>query len=94
MAISCDFSWRGIVVKNAYIRVDKIFGAKRPDLVVPDNPIEPKWFAAVGIYADSEQSVPIVVLDISIPFVTDQSPYPGLYEALKNMPQFPGATDC
>ncbi len=94
MAISCDFTWRGIVVKNAYIRVDKIFGSKRPELPIPDAPNEPKWYAAVGVYADSGQNIPLLIVDVSIPFVTDESPYPGLYSALKTMPEFSGAVDC
>lgn len=94
MAISCDFQWRGVVIKNAYIRVDKIYGSKRVELPIPDAPNDPKWFASAGVYADPNQTVPVLIVDVSIPFVTDESPYPRLYATLKAMPEFSGAVDC
>ncbi len=94
MAIQCDYIWRGVTIADAYIRVDTIAGGKRDGFIVPEIPFDPKWRAVIGVYANANQPEPFIKLDISIPWDGDNSPYPGLYAALKSMPEFSGATDC
>lgn len=94
MAIQLDFTWRGVMVPNAYVRIDHIAGGKRENRPTPDHPGEAVWQAVAGIYATAQEPVPILQVGLVVPFVDDQSPFVPLYEALKLLPEFAGATDC
>ena len=95
MAIKLNFIWRGVTIPQAYVRIDHIQGGKREERVTPSMSGTAVWQASVGVYADSGQNVPILVLGISVP-ITDinESPFIPLYAALKAMPDFAGAVDC
>ncbi len=94
MAIQCNFNWRGILIKDAYIRVDIVTGGKRWGQIVPEMPFQSIWQGQVGIYSNSDERVPLLTMDISCPWNGEESPYPTLYDTLKAMPEFAGAVDC
>lgn len=97
MAITLEFTWRGVVLPNAYVRLDDIRGSKLSTRPMPQQGSTGVWHSVVGIYADSvaaTQHPPVLTLDVSIPFVTDEAPMPLLYAMLKTMPEFSGAIDC
>ena len=94
MAISLNFSWRGLTIPNAYIRIDTVKGGKRENRPTQQMPGEAIWHAIAGVYANPEEVVPLFSVDIVIPFTSEVSPYPSLYAALKAAPDFAGAVDC
>lgn len=94
MAIMLDLSWRGVVVPNAYVRVDRITGGKREFSPNPQVPGQSVWVGVFGIYANPSESVPLWAVEVIIPFDTEESPFPGLYAALKESPDFSNGVDC
>jgi hypothetical protein len=94
MALSTNYTWRGVTINDAYIRVDHILGGKREGRITPEMPGEQIWSATVGIYADSAQDVPITTLSVIVPMVIEDTPFDTIYTHLKTLPEFTGATDC
>lgn len=94
MAITCNYSWRGITVPNAYIRVENVNGGKRENRPTPQMAGEAIWVGHIGIYASSTEPVPINTLTLIIPWDGEVSPYNLFYAELKAMSEFSGATDC
>lgn len=99
MAIKKDYTWRGVLVPQAYIRIDQISGGMRVPRGIPKPANEPPvtaaiWLATVGIYADATQYVPIMTLNLSAPITNpNESPFAALYAALRALPEFTGALD-
>lgn len=93
MAIRKDITWRGVLIKNAYIRIDHVRGGKRENRIVPTDEGQSIWQGQVSVYADKNEPVPIFVTDVSIPFADNQAPYPSMYAAMKASPEFLGAAD-
>lgn len=94
MAITLNFKWRGLTIPGAYIRVDHVRGGKRENRVTHDMPGEAIWHGVAGVYATPEEDTPIFTVDVVVPFIADESPFPALYSALKAAPDFEGAVDC
>lgn len=94
MALCGEFTWRGVTVPSAYVRIDSIRGGKYMPQIVPERPTESYWSATAGVYADNTQSVPLLSVDVKAPFTVEESPYPGLYAALKQIPSLSGMVDC
>ena len=94
MAIRLNFTYRGVVIPQAYIRINHITGGKYEDKVTPNNVRIPTWRATVGVYASATEETPIVTLSVTTPLTNmNQSPFVSLYAALKAMPEFAGAVD-
>lgn len=94
MALQLDFPWRGVTIPQAYVRLDHVRGGKRENRSTPQMPGEAIWHGVVGIYADANQPVPLFTVDVIVPWVADQDPFPVLYAALKAAPEFAAAVDC
>lgn len=94
MALTKDMTWRGVPITGAYIRVDHVRGGKRENRPTPQHDGEAIWQAHVGIYADQNQPVPVLTVDVIVPFLPDESPFPAIYAALKASADFAGAVDC
>lgn len=94
MAITLNMNWRGVNIPNAYVRIDHTRGGKRENRHTPQMPGEAIWHAVVGVYASSEETVPIFTVDVIVPFTAEESPFPSLYATLKMAPEFEGAIDC
>lgn len=94
MAITLNLPYLGLLIPNAYIRIDQVTGGKREGGPVPDSPKLAIWRGTAGVYASKEQDQPILQAFVIVPFISDQSPFPALYEALKLLPEFAGSVDC
>ena len=93
MAIRKDITWRGVLIKNAYIRIDHVRGGKRENRTVPTDAGQSEWYGEISVYANRNEPVPIFTMSASIPFEDNQAPYPAMYVAIKNLPEFAGSTD-
>jgi hypothetical protein len=57
MAIKTDYNFKGIEIKDAYIRIDRIFGSAKEG-----------WTALVGVYNITTEEVPAVEYKLPIGF--------------------------
>jgi hypothetical protein len=94
MALTLNLPWRGLVIPNAYVRIDHVRGGKREGNITPNSPTLALWYAVAGVYADENQQIPLWTLDVRVPFFADESPFGPLYDELKALPEFEGAVDC
>lgn len=94
MAICANFTWRGVTISSAYIRIDYVYGGKRVPKVVPDRPYESYWVGNVGVYSEETQEEPFYTTAVSVPYVAEESPYPLLYAVVKAMPEVINPVDC
>lgn len=93
MALQKTITYRGLTIPNAYIRVDTMAGGKRERRATPQTSGEAVWAATVGIYADAGQGMPVIEMEITVPFDPAQRPMPQIYAALKALPDLSEATD-
>ena len=85
MAIKKAIKFKGLSIKDAYVRVDRIFGGKREG-----------WNSVVAIYASAESSVtdePIETFNVTAPYVEGELPYVAIYNSVKTQERFTGSTD-
>jgi len=95
MAIKTNYNFKGIEVKDAYIRIDRLFGSSKEN-----------WTALVGVYNITTEEVPAIEgeeakvetvynkldeFNIVAPFSADDRGYESLYSELKA--KF-GGIDC
>lgn len=84
MALKATKTVKGIEIKDAYVRVDRIFGGKREG-----------WNSLVSVYASSEAAEPIEQFNCSAPYEAEEAnPYALVYPAIKAMDGFESAVDC
>ena len=83
MAIQGSITYKGITANNAYVRIEDVRGGHMHD-----------WTGTVRLYYDKDSAdVPgsinaLDAFDVSTAYVANTSPYPDLYAALKNKPQY------
>lgn len=76
MAIIATYKDITTEVKNAYIRVERIWGCKLDG-----------WSAWVHVYAKEGNDQPAApVFSVNAPYVEGQNPFVALYEALEKLP--------
>lgn len=87
MALQTELDFRGIPLKNAYIRVDRLYGGKQ----------ENSYGSVVGIYADQAaaeaKQPPLDQFNFTVPYVADEHPFTLLYAGLK-ADKYPDAVDA
>lgn len=93
MALKKTLTYRGLTIPGAYIRVDTMAGVKRQRRATPQVPGEAIWAATVGIYAAAGQDMPVIEMEITVPFDPAQRPMPQIYAALKALPDLADAED-
>ena len=86
MAIKTNYNFKGIEVKDAYIRVDRLWGSSKEG-----------WTALVGVYIKTLKEVPAVEakeatqievtekideFNINTPYVADERGYVSIYKVL------------
>jgi hypothetical protein len=83
MALKKTIKFKGIEIKNAYIRVWKFEGSKS------------EIFIGVGFYKDSESEIfDSKTFNITSYNLDGSNPIAQAYEHLKTLPEFAGAEDC
>lgn len=85
MALSCDWEYRNVGVKPAYIRiVGTTFSRERGDA-----------FISAHVLANSEALLPIDTITLSVPYATDTgNVVEWAYSQLKALPEFADAIDA
>jgi len=83
MAITQSLTVRGIVLPEAYIRIDRLTGGKYAG-----------FQAEVGLYARQDVSLPLDTVGFAFGFVAGQDLLETAYAALKGLPEFKEAKDC
>lgn len=73
MAVTATYKTSAVEVKEAYIRIDRIWGSK-----------EEGWNAWVNVY--DKAGVSHATFHVSTPFVADQNPFVELYKEIENLP--------
>lgn len=70
MPIIADYNSEGLTVKNAYIRIHRIWGSK-----------EEGWNGWVAVREAKDLAI-LTQFHICCPYVEDENPYPALYHAV------------
>ena len=90
MAIQGKFTYRGLDIENAYVRIDEVHGGKLLG-----------WRALAKLYYSKETAAApgtvnaFTEFEVSIrDWQADVTPYPALYEELKKLDQFKDFVDA
>ena len=83
MAITQYLTVRGILLPEAYIRIDRLTGGKYAG-----------FQAEAGLYASRDVSFPLDTVGFAFDFVVGEDLLVTAYAALKRLPEFTEAKDC
>lgn len=75
MAITATYANNGHVVKDAYIRVDRIWGSKVEG-----------WNAWVAVYANEGDTQHVDMVHVATPYVENRNPFKLLYGQIEKLP--------
>lgn len=94
MALQCNYTFKGIQVPNAYVRLDRVSGSKREGSMVPQMPGQALWMANVVVFA--EDKITQITYDVfTLPLEDfNVNIFDLFYTHLKTLPEFAGAVDC